>query len=145
MLHEYKMKRFIKDQCLFFVVGLLILGYLVFVFRKRLWFGLLLDAIILLPILYVCRRLIVLPLDMLMKPKTQELRFAAKTGSHELQYFREYYCYEWEFRAENGRTLRLMIPEATKQKSIIQPNKDRLVRIRYYRLSKLLLSWEIIE
>lgn len=145
MLHKYTMKKFIKDQCIFFFVGLVVMGYILYVFRRKMWFGFLLDAIILLPILYVCRRLVVLPLDMLLKPKTREMRFIAKVGVHELQYTRDYSCFEWEFRDEKDRALRLLIPEATRQTSITQPKKDRLVRISYYRLSKLLMDWEIIE
>ena len=145
MLHKYKMKKFVVDQCLFFIIGLIAMAYFLFLFRKRLWFGLLLDAIVLLPIIYVCRRLIVLPLDMLLGTNTREIRFSAKVGVHELQYARGYYCYEWEFKDESGRSLRLMIPEATKADSITQPKKDRMMRIGYYRLSKLLMSWEIIE
>lgn len=145
MVHEYKMKKFIIDQLLFFFIGLAVMGYFLFVFRKRIWFGFLLDAIVLLPLLYVCRRLVLLPLDKLLGKKSGEFIFTAKTDAHYLQYHREYVCFEWEFRDEKGKTLRLLIPEATKETSITQPKKDRRVRIAYYRLSRLLMSWEIIE
>ena len=121
------------------------MGYILFVFRKKMWFGFLVDGIIFIPLLYVCHRLVLLPFDLLMKQKTITARFVSKVGTHELQYSRGTYCYEWEFKDENGHSIRLMIPEATTQTSIIQPKKDRLLRISYYRLSKLLMSWEIIE
>ena len=38
-----------------------------------------------------------------------------------------------------------MIPEATKQTSIVQPKKGRKLKISYYKLSKLLVSWEIVD
>ena len=145
MLHQYKMKKFIVDQCLFLFIGLGLMGYLLFVLRRNIWFAVLLDCIIVLPLLYVCRRLILLPIDMLLRPKTEELRFSAKANVHELQFSREFHCFEWEFRDDKSRALRLLIPEATKQDSITQPKKDRLLRVSYYRLSRLLLGWEIIE
>ena len=121
------------------------MGYILFVFRKKMWFGYLVDGIVFIPLLYVCHRLVLLPLDLLMKPKTVTARFVAKVGTHELQYSRGSYCYIWEFKDETGHAIRLMIPEATQQTSITQPKKDRLLRISYYRLSKLLMGWEIIE
>ena len=145
MVHEYKMKKWMIDQCLFFFIGIGIMGYFLFVFRRRIWFAVLLDAIVLLPLLYVSRRLVLLPIDKLLGKKKEEVFFVAKTGAHELQFNREFHCYEWEFRDDNGRSLRLLIPEATKDTSVPQPKKDRRVRIEYYRLSRLLTGWEIIE
>lgn len=145
MTHEYKMKKYLTDQGWFLLIGLVIMGYLLFVFRRKLWFGILLDCIMVLPLIFVCRRLIVLPLDMLLKPKTETLRFSSRANVRELQFSREWFTYEWEFKDEQDRSIRLLIPEATKQTSITQPKKDRLLRVRYYRLSKLLLGWEIIE
>ena len=145
MVHEYKMKKWMIDQCLFFFIGIGIMGYFLFVFRRRIWFAVLLDAIVLLPLLYVSRRLVLLPIDKLLGKKKEEVIFAARTGAHELQFNREYHCNEWEFRDDNGRSLRLLIPEATKDASVTQPKKDRRVRIEYYRLSRLLTGWEIIE
>lgn len=145
MIHKYKMKKYVVDQCWFMFLGLAIMGYLLFIFRKKMWFGVLLDCIIVLPMLFVGRRLILLPIDMLLKPKMETLRFSGKVTARELQFSREWHCFEWEFKDENGHALRLMIPEATKAASITQPKKDRVLRVSYYRLSKLLMGWEIIE
>ena len=121
------------------------MAYIFFLFRNRIWFALLIDSILLLPVIFVCRRLIVLPFDKLMKPKTEEVIFNGKVDMHELQFTREYLCHEWEFKDSQDRTMRLLIPEATKQTSIVQPKKGRKLKISYYKLSKLLVSWEIIE
>ena len=94
MLHEYKMKKYLTDQCLFLGIGLVIVAYFLYLFRVRLWFAWLLGAIILLPVVFVCRRLLVLPLDLLLGKKTEEVRFAARTDARELQFFREFYCYD---------------------------------------------------
>ena len=145
MLHEYKMKKYLTDQCLVLGIGLVIVVYFLYLFRVRLWFAWLLGTIILLPVVFVCRRLLVLPLDLLMGKKTEEVRFSARTDARELQFSREFYCYEWEFRNDRDHAFRLLIPEATKATSITQPKKDRRVRITYYRTARLLLSWEIIE
>ena len=86
------MKRFLKDQRLFFYIGLCFMAYILFLFRNRIWYALLIDGIVILPLLYVCRRLIALPFDKLMKPKTEEVVFNGKADTHELQFSREYFC-----------------------------------------------------
>lgn len=146
MRHSFNMKRFLTDQCIFFFAGLLIIVYLAFLLRKHVAFAVFSSLLFLIPMIFVCRRLIVLPLDKIAGAKAANAEFAGESAGHELQFFRNNICYEWSFTDENGQELKLLIPEATVKSSFTpQPKKARKTRIQYYRYSKLLLSWEITE
>ena len=146
MRHTFNMKRFLTDQCIFFFGGLLIIVYLSFLLRRHVVFAVFSSLLFLIPMVYVCRRLIVLPLDKIAGEKTVTAEFSGETPGLELQFFRRNFCYEWSFKTEDGQSLKLLIPEATVKASFSpQPKLARKTKITYYRHSGLLTSWEIVD
>ena len=146
MRHTFNMKRFLTDQCIFFFGGLLVIVYLCFLLRRHPVFAVFSSLLFLVPMVYVCHWLIKLPLDKISGPRTVTAEFTGESAGHELQFFRNNICYEWSFKDENGQTLTLMIPEATTRSSFTpKPKLARKTRIEYYRLTKILVSWEIVE
>ena len=145
MIHTYKMKRFLTDQLLFFFIGLIVIVYILFALRRNIIFGLFVSLLAMIPIILICGRLFALVPDLIVGKKTVVAVFDRDAGAHELQFFRRNYCYEWHFTDENGKLLKLLVPEATTNTSIQQPRASRKTKITYYRFSSLLLSWEILE
>ena len=144
-MHKYNMRRLLKDQAIFLMLGAVVAAYILFVFRKRPVFSIVLALLVILCSMYSSRRIVLLGIDKIIGKKTAVACFKENVDRQELQFIKRTYCYIWELVDENGSTLRLMIPEATTKDSIMQPKKDRKLRIEYYKMSRLLISWEILD
>ena len=141
------MKQFIIDQMIqviFFIV-------MVVVFYKAtpqmLLIVLPIEVLTICVFLYLLRRVFVLPIDLLLGRIEQDVYFSSVSNIDEYEFFREKYCCEWYFYFSSKSTLTLLVPVCKTHEEILQmdtPITNQKVRIRYYRYSKILCSWEIL-
>ena len=94
---------------------------------------------------FLCRRILILPFDLLYGKMTQVVYFSAQTGREELEFFNTPHCCIWKFYYGSNDTLSLLVPVAVtknEQHYIHCPVKDQRIKITYYRFSRLLCTWE---
>lgn len=141
-------KRYLIDQLFILMVGIGILFIIPdmcgHVFILIIIFGI----IDILSFGYLCRRILIFPIDLVLDKRKEDVYFSkvCNIDNYEL-YFppRKYYC-EWEFYSEN-EILEVLVPIVLTEKEIInmeKPDENQLVRIYYYRYSKILYSWEVL-
>lgn len=137
------MKKFILDQSLFLVLGIAIIIFIPTVCGP--FFTLFFEVVAILSWGYLCRRILLLPVDLIIGKVTQTAYFATQSGIEDLEFFKSTYCCEWKFILRTGQTLRLLVPIAINKKEAYKldpPQKDVIHRITYFRLSKILLEWD---
>ena len=136
------MRKYILDQILFFVIEVLcIVGVYYYCGVK---FTLLLCIVFLPALFYLCRRLLVLPLDLLLGKETKVVYFSKLDSIQNYDIFSKRHNVIWTFYYGNNSKLKLLVPiSATKEEllNIKQPSTDDIVEVTYYRLSKILCSW----
>ena len=140
------MKQYIIDQLFFLVIGIWVMiiipkmcGYI--------WFlTILFELMVLLSWGYLCRHVLVFPLDLIFEKKKEEVFFSKISSIDNYEFFMgKFYC-EWKFYSSKG-SLKLLVPVALAEKEIYnmcKPDVDQKVRVCYYRFSKILHSWEKI-
>lgn len=136
------MKRFLIDRLLFLMAGIVIMVLIPLIWNSD--FALLLEILVILSWGYLCRRILLLPLDLLFGKVTQSVYFAGQCGIEDLELIRGVHCYIWKFYYEDNKTLKLLVPfvvsRNTGNKPIL-PQKDGKLEVTYFRLSKILFSW----
>lgn len=136
------MKNFIIDQILFLVIGIAIM-ILIPIFCGLI-FTLIFEIAVLLCWGYLCRRILLIPFDLILGQVTQTGYFATQCGIENLEFYKDMYYYEWKFNTANGQMLRLLVPTVVTQKEaykIVLPPKDKKLNITYFKCSKILLQW----
>ena len=114
-----------------------------FLFRKG--FSWVLELLVVCSWGYICRRIILLPIDLLRGKKTNYAYFSTQCSKENYEFFKNTYCVEWKFRYSNGYTIKLLVPYDMTENDLSifeQPPKDKKVKITYLRFSKILLQWE---
>lgn len=137
------MKKYILDQSIFLVLGIAIMAFIPIICGS--FFSLIFEIAVILCWGYLCRRILLLPFDLILGKVTKTAYFAAQCGIEDLEFFKNTYCCEWKFNLGNGRTLRLLVPISitkTEAYKVVSPPKDVLLRITYFRLSKIILEWD---
>lgn len=106
-----------------------------------------LEIIMVLACGFLCRRVLLLPLDIICGQVSETTKFVAQAGVLSYEFKKGIYSPEWKF--SNGkRTVILLLPIAGKLEEINgldKPQKNALLQIVYYRFSKILLSYEVIS
>lgn len=96
---------------------------------------------------YLLRRILVFPLDLLRGCIEKDVCFSQICNIDEYEFFRKKCYCEWNFYFSSKSTLTLLVPVCQIHEEILQmdsPVTNQKVRIRYYRYSKILCSWEIV-
>lgn len=136
------MKRFLIDQALFLVIGIAIMILIPILCGPI--FTLVFEIVVILCWGYLCRRILLIPFDLILGKASQTVYFSTQCGVEDLDFFKDTNYYVWKFYFENDQTLILLVPIAvTKEEAykIVLPQKDVKLRITYFRLSKILLQW----
>ena len=136
------MRKYIIDQVMFLAAGIGIMICIPHICGPKI--TLLLEALTAISWGYLCRRILLLPMDILCGKVTQNVYFSAQMCLEDLEFFKRKYCPEWKFVYQN-KTLLLLVPIAADMdelQKIEQPRKDEIIRITYFRFSKILLSYE---
>lgn len=96
----------------------------------------------------LCWRVLALFLDVLCGSKGKVVQTVYSSGfvwAWEGDVFTKKYCYQWKFRYGSKQKIILWVPASVTKEEyelIEHPKPDARVKITYYRLSKILISWE---
>lgn len=96
---------------------------------------------------YLLRHILVFPLDLLCGYVEKDVCFSQLCNIDEYEFFRKKYFCEWNFYFSSKETLTLLVPVCQTHEEILQmdrPVTNQKVKIRYYRYSKILYSWECL-
>ena len=111
------------------------------------WVMLTIEILIAWSCFILLRRILVLPLDMLLGCVEKEVCFSQICNIDEYEFFRKKCYCEWYFYFSSKGTLTLLVPVCMTYEDILKmdsPVTNQKVRIHYYRYSKILCSWEIL-
>ena len=138
------MKKFILDQILFLIVGFLLAVIIPHICGPI--FTLVLETVVILCWGYLCRRVLLLPLDFVVGTTTKTVYFSSQFGKEEYEFFKGNYFSNWMFCYENDRKLLLSIPgpDTTNFDCIMLPSHDKRIEVTYYKFSRILLAWKYI-
>lgn len=140
------MKKYLIDQVLFLLCGVLIEIGLVIIFPGT-WFVVFLEVLTAATWLYLCSRLILLPIDLVMGKVKQIVYFSSKCGRDKLEFFKNTYCDKWRFYFGGNKKLVLLVPVTYKSETehgVEPPKSNDKLMITYFRFSKILYRWERI-
>ena len=139
------MKKLLIDQALFLVISIVILMCiplfcgpiisLLFEFSGMLCSG------------YLCRRILLLPIDLIWGYVSREVYYSSQCGIEDLEFFRNTNYPVWKFCLGNNQTLTLLVPASFRLdeiNTITFPPKKKKIRITYFRFSKILLKWDLV-
>ena len=136
------MKKFIIDQTIFLVFGIAIAVSIPSICGPFL--TVFFEVVVILCWGYLCHRIILLPIDLIIGKVTHTACFATQSGIESLEFFKNTYCYEWKFNLKNGQSLRLLVPitiSPTETCKLVPLQKGAIYKITYFSLSKILLEW----
>lgn len=137
------MKKILIDQALFLAIGIAIM-ILIPTFCGPV-FTLIFEIAVILSWGYLCRRILLLPFDLVLGKVSQTVYFASQCSVEDLEFFKNMNYYVWKFYYGKDQTLKLLVPNAIKKGEeyrVALPQKDVKLKITYLRLSKILLQWE---
>lgn len=145
MRKTIKMKSYIIDQMMLLVACIIVVvGF----YRATSDIVLVMIAIeipIVCSVLYLLRHILVLPLDLLQGYVEQDVYFSKICNIDEYELFKKKCYCEWNFYFSSKGKLTLLVPVCQTHEEILQMDKpatDQKIRIRYYKYSKILCSWE---
>ncbi len=140
------MRKYIIDQVLFLFLGIVIMCIIPWMCGHIIIFIFISEIIALLSIGYLCRRILVFPLDLILKKRSADVFFSKVSGINDYEFFKGKYCCEWKFYCSKGN-IEVLVPVTLTMEEIHNMKKplvDQKVRICFYRFSKILYSWEIL-
>ncbi len=140
------MRKFIVDQILFLIFGIGIAIGIPFVFGFV--FTWVLEILTILTWSYLCRQILLLPLDFICGATTRVVYFAARCVTWDYEFCKNRHYCEWKFYHGNRQKLILTVPVAKTLKELdvmVQPQADQKLKITYLRHSKILLNWETVQ
>lgn len=137
------MKKYLIDQLLFLLIGIVLIIAIPFVCGPI--FAAIFEIVVIFCWGYLCRRILLIPLDCFLGKETKSAFFTTQCGIEEYEFFRGLHCAKWKFYFDKNQTLILLVPDIIitgEGGEIYSPEKNGKVKITYYKLSKVLLSWE---
>lgn len=136
------MRKYLVDQLLFLIawIGIMICIPLlcgpIFTF--------ILETMVAISWGYLCRRILLLPFDLLFGKVTRSVYFASQACIDDCEFYINRHCPEWRFYYEN-KTLILLIPMVATMEVICKrerPKTNAKLSITYFRFSKILLGYD---
>lgn len=91
------------------------------------------------------KTILILPLDLLQGPVEQDVYFSKMYNISGYEFFKEKCYCEWNFYFGATGALTLVVPVCMAYEDILQmdrPETDQKIKVRYYKYSKILCSWE---
>lgn len=140
------MRKYLIDQIIFLIVGIGIMICLPHFCGPI--FTLVFEVMAALSCGYLCRSVLLLPLDLLYGKVTHDAYFANQCGIENYEFYKGKYCIELKFYYGNNQTLMLLAPDVTPEEKLCSmklPDKDKKLIITYFRFSKILLNWEYTQ
>ncbi len=142
------MKKYILDKIIVLLFGLFSSIFL-FVYIHGPWFIMVpITAFIVYIFVKLSRNVALIPIDCILGVREGYMFFVSCVNRYDNEIFYETYYREFKFIYGGNDKLFLIIPEALSieesYKSELPPIKTKL-KVRYYKLSKVLISWEVFE
>lgn len=141
------MKKYIIDQMLQLIFFMVVAIFFSYATSDIIWIMLATEILIVCSCSYLLRRILVFPLDLLNGCVENEVCFSQICNIDEYEFFRKKCFCEWHFYFGSEDTLTVLVPVCLTHEEILQmdsPVTNQKVRIRYYKRSKILCSWEIL-
>lgn len=136
---------FLIDQILFLLIEIgAIIGIAI---MAPLSFAFVFDTILIFVTCYNSYRLLLLPIDLLIGVKTHVVYFSGQSNFEKCDFFSKKYTCEWKFHwslnGENHKVFLALFNTFSKAEieNIIKPEKEKRIKIEYYRFSKILVKW----
>jgi len=95
---------------------------------------------------YLCRRILLIPIDLILGKTSQIVYFSSQCYVEDLEFFKNTHYYVWRFCLKNNQSLTLLVPIGFKKEettTIAPPAKNARLQITYFRFSKILLEWHL--
>ena len=137
------MKKFLIDQVLFLVVGIAIVICIPACFVPSL--GLIMEIMMIAALAILCRRLLLLPLDLIIGKTSKSVYFATQCRVESLEFFKRPKPCVWKFRFGSNGILLLLNPNTNIKDGTTTadlPPKDVKLIVTYFRFSKILVDWK---
>lgn len=99
-------------------------------------------------IVIFCKRVLLIPIDIIVGKKTGCAYFSAIVGGERLLIYKNYHCDLWKFYHGSNTTFILLNRDANFNKDIFScktPKTNRKLNIAYWKYSGILLNWTICE
>ncbi len=139
------MKIFLIDQILFLLIEIgVIIGIAIMAPPS---FAFVFDTIFIFVTCYNSHRILLLPIDLLIGAKTHVVYFSGQSNIEKCDFFSKKYICEWKFHwslnGENHKIFLVLFNTFSEAdiKNIIKPEKEKRIKIEYYRFSKILVKW----
>ncbi|MBR5311021.1 MAG: hypothetical protein IKU42_07870 [Oscillospiraceae bacterium] len=142
-----KIKLYLWDQILFLLCGIIIAICFNIIVGHLAIFSLILESLTILCWGLLCKRLLVFPFDLFFEKKYEEVYFSKQSKFDEYEFFRNKYSCLWTFYDSHNKKTELLVPFSESKEKILSigcPEKNRKIRITYYKFSKILYSWEYV-
>ena len=147
MKHTVEMKKYVANQ----IIGLTICCapwlFLLYIYEGHKYYIVLVIFFLIFfqSCAYFCKPTLLLPLDLLTGEVERTAYFSRMSIGSGYDFSKKNFC-EWKFYSSKG-TLEVIVPVALTEDEICtmeRPQVDQKVKVRYYRFSKLLRSWEVV-
>ncbi|MCH5278423.1 MAG: hypothetical protein J1E60_01390 [Christensenellaceae bacterium] len=137
---------YLLDQALLLIVGVgIIIGI------PHFWgpvMTLILESLTILSWGYLCRRILLLPIDLLCGRRAKQVHLVSQQVIDDYEFFRRRCSVEWKLYFGSKGKMFVLVPASAKRKEIDlikRSQKDEYISITYYRFSKILLDWQPIS
>lgn len=140
------MKRYVLDQLFVACVGIVAVIVIPQLFELQV--AIFLEVVVLLIYGYLCRRLILLPYDILHGKKNMTVYYGSQVCVENYEFFSKTHCVIWKFYFGCNEKIQLLVPDAvSKDGHIIKhpPDKNQRVKITYYKQSRIMCKWEPLD
>ena len=138
------MRKFVIDKVLYLLYGIAA-GIGIYVFERYIVLTCILETLIIVCLAHQCQPLFALLIDVFKGSVTEEVYLSGKIISRGYDFFSRGSYTEWKFYYGSNNILRLRVPDI-KNSELLEEVKnlrrDRKLKVTYYNLSKVLISFE---
>ena len=138
------MRKFVIDKVLYLLYGIAA-GIGIYVFERYIVLTCILETLIIVCLAHQCQPLFALLIDVFKGSVTEEVYLSGKIISRGYDFFSRGSYTEWKFYYGSNNILRLRVPDI-KNSELLEEMKnqrrDQKLKVTYYTLSKILISFE---
>lgn len=138
------MRKFVIDKVLYLLYGIAA-GIGIYVFERYIVLTCILETLIIVCLAHQCQPLFALLIDVFKGSVTEEVYLSGKIISRGYDFFSRGHYSEWKFYYGSSGILRLCVPDI-KNSGLLEEMKnqrrDQKLKVTYYNLSKILISFE---
>lgn len=138
------MRKFVIDKVLYLLYGIAA-GIGIYVFERYIVLTCILETLIIVCLAHQCQPLFALLIDVFKGSVTEEVYLSGKIISRGYDFFSRGSYTEWKFYYGSNNILRLRVPDI-KNSGLLEEMKnqrrDQKLKVTYYNLSKILISFE---